>query len=55
MSNQELIDINFPDPEGSKKQYYKITYHEINEKNGKISYKLIAGQYISLNCFTNSS
>ena len=50
MANQELIDINFPVPEGLKKQNYKIKFHEINEKNGKIRYKLIAGQYISLNC-----
>ncbi len=37
-------------PEAPTKEFYKIIFHEINEKNGEIRYKLIAGQYISLNC-----
>ena len=44
-----MVEQDSPDniPEAPTKEFYKIIFHEINEKNGEISYKIISGQYIS--------
>lgn len=50
MVEQDSFDnLESPIPEIPKKEYYKITFYETNEKNGEINHKLISGQYISSN------
>ena len=46
MVQQDFFDnIEFPLPETIKKEYYKITFHTLQEENGEVKYKLIHWQY----------